>query len=257
MKTAAESGPARLLLVDDDPDVVWGVGRYLTRRGYAVTTCGDGGEAVALMTHTQFDAVVTDIQMPGLNGLALIEWINQNTPRTRVVVMTAFGSPTVQEVVNRKGAVLYLEKPVDPDLICQILEKVGPRDSFSGMVEDIDLFDYVQLLLVSNRKALLEVVSTAGERGRLYIECGQVRHAACDDLEGEDAFYRCLQFEGGRFANVAWSEPPRDTITRRGDHLLMNAARVKDETAHADSARPPSLVPPSGLNLDDFDWKAT
>jgi len=255
MSTEVDPGKKRLLLVDDDADVVWGIGRYLTRRGFGVVTCGDGAEAVDLLTSEVFEAVVTDIQMPGLNGLALIEWINQNRPGTRVIVMTAFGSPSVQEVVKRKGAVLYLEKPVDPDLLVRVIENQSPRDSFSGVVDDIDLFDYVQLLLVSNRRALLEVVSTGGERGRLFIDGGQVRHAECGDVKGEDAFFRCLQFDGGRFASVAWREPEQDTIQRRGDHLLMDAARMKDESAHAGERRPPSLVPPSGLDLDIAEWK--
>lgn len=255
MKTTIETAHARLLLVDDDPDVVWGIGKYLMRRGFEVTTCGDGTEAVELLSNGQFEVLVTDIQMPGLNGLALIEWVNQHCPATRVVVMTAFGSPTVQEVVRRKGAVLYLEKPVDPDLLVQVIENREPRDSFSGVVDDIDLFDYVQLLMVTNRRALLEVVSTQGERGRLFIEGGQVRHAECGEERGESAFFRCLHFDGGRFANVVWREPVRDTITRRGDHLLMDAARLKDELAHEGAGRPPSLVPPSGLEFDDIEWK--
>lgn len=252
-----ETSHGRLLLVDDDPDVVWGMGRYLMRRGFEVTTCGDGTEAVELLTTGSFDVVVTDIQMPGLNGLALIEWLNQNRPDTRVVVMTAFGSPTVQELVRRKGAILYLEKPVDPDLLVQVIENREPRESFSGVVDEIDLFDYVQLLMVTNRRALLEVVSTDGRRGRLFIERGQVRHAICGEEEGETAFYRCLQFDGGHFANMPWREPERDTIARRGEHLLMDAARYKDESARGGTNRPPSLVPPSGLQLDtlDLDWK--
>ncbi len=257
MNVTGESKRKKLLLVDDDPDVAWGIGRYLMRRGFDVTTCGDGTEAVELLSAGEFEAVVTDIQMPGLNGLAVIEWISQNCPMTQVVVMTAFGSPTVQDLVRRKGAVLYLEKPVDPDLLVQVIENREPRQSFSGVVDDIDLFDYVQLLLVSNRRALLEVVSTEGQRGRLYVDRGQVRHAECGEEIGEAAFCRCLQFDGGRFANVAWEEPPTDTIDRRGDHLLMDAARFKDESTQGGKSRPPSLVPPSGLSLDTLDgeWK--
>lgn len=257
MKSTDDKSWGRVLLVDDDPDVVWGIGRYLTRRGFEITTCGDGTEAVELLSEQDFEVVVTDIQMPGLNGLALIEWINGNRPDVRVVVMTAFGSPTVRELVSRKGAVLYLEKPVDPDLLVQVIENREPRESFSGVVDDIDLFDYVQLLMVTNRRALLEVVSTEGGRGRLFIEGGQVRHAECGEEQGEAAFYRCLQFDGGRFASVPWRDPPCDSISRRGDHLLMDAARYKDESAQGGASRPPSLVPPSGLDLDglDLDWK--
>jgi len=249
-----EESKRRILLVDDDPDIVWGLGRVLARSGYTVTTCGDGAEAVGLLTQREFDAVITDVQMPEVNGLALTEWINQNRPRTRVVVMTAFGSATVQEIAHRNGVTLYLEKPVDPDLLLRVLGQRGRADSFSGVVEDIDLFDYVQLLLVTNRRAVLEVVSSDGLRGRMYIDGGRVRHAESQELEGEEAFFCCLKFHGGRFASVPWTEPARDTITRKGEYLLMEAARLKDESARAGMGRPPSMVPPADLDLGEMNW---
>ncbi len=245
----------RLLLVDDDPDVVWGLGRLLSRSGYVVTTCGDGSEAVHLLGQRSFEAVITDVQMPEVNGLALTEWINQNRPGTRVVVMTAFGSSTVQEIAHRKGVALYLEKPVDPDLLLRVLGARGRSDSFSGVVEDIDLFDYVQLLLVTNRRAQLEVVSSDGLRGKMYIDAGRVRHAECGGVQGEDAFFSCLRFHGGRFASVPWQEPPRETISRKGEYLLMEAARLKDESEREGRGRPPSMVPPAVLDLSEMSWE--
>ncbi len=249
-----EESKRRILLVDDDPDTVWGLGRLLGRKGYTVMTCGDGAEAVELLTQRDFEAVITDIQMPEVNGLALAEWIKQNRPRTRVVLMTAFGSPTVQEIAHREGVTLYLEKPVDADLLLRVLDQRGRADSFSGVVEDIDLFDYVQLLLVTNRRALLEVVSSDGLRGRIYIDGGRIRHAESLDKEGEEAFFHCLKFHGGRFASVPWSDPARDTITRKGEYLLMEAARLKDESARAGKGRPPSMVPPANLDVDEMIW---
>ena len=70
-----------ILLVDDDPEAVWALGRYFTRAGFPVTTCGDGEEAISLLKSKQFDTVITDIQMPRLNGLALVDWMRTNRTR--------------------------------------------------------------------------------------------------------------------------------------------------------------------------------
>ncbi len=223
------SQPKRsVVLVDDDSEVVWGLGRCLTRAGFAVSTCTDGAEAVELLRSREFDVLVTDVQMPGVNGLALIEWVRENRPRSQVVVMTAFGSPQVKQVSLSKGAGLYLEKPVDPQFLIEIIRSRS-SDSFSGRVDQIDLFDYVQLMLLTRRRVLLEVSAQGGEGGLLYLNQGTVAHASCGALEGEPAFYRLLSFRGGAFSTLPWREPERATIERRGDFLLMEAARRKDE----------------------------
>ncbi len=221
-----------VLLVDDDPELSWAVGRYLTRAGYKVLTCGDGSEALQVLESRQFDALVTDVQMPGVNGLALVEWVREHRPRMSVVVITAFGSPTIREVAMRKGAIVYLEKPLDPAVLVDVLQSSTRCDSFSGSIADIDLFDYIQLMLVTRREVVVEVSARSGGQGRLFIQEGDVVHAECDEAEGEEAFHRCLAYEGGQFTTLPWREPSRRSITERGEFLLMEAARKKDEAEH-------------------------
>jgi CheY-like chemotaxis protein len=218
-----------ILLVDDDPEVVWALGRYFARAGFPVTTCGDGEEAISLLRTKQFDTVITDIQMPRLNGLALVDWLRMNRSGTRVFVITAFGGPSIRHLSIRKGAILYLEKPVDPDLLAEALTSPKEEAAFSGNIDNIDILDYLQLMILTGRRLVLEVSSKYGAQGFIFIDKGEVRHAKCDDLQGEDALFKCLGFEGGSFVNLPWSEPEAITIRRPGDFLLMEAARKRDE----------------------------
>jgi len=230
----------RLLLVDDQLEMVWDLGRCLARAGFVVTTCGDASEALPLLEAKTFDILVTDIQMPNLNGLALIEWVRQNRPSIKTVVMTAFGSPSLKEVALRKGAILYLEKPIDPDLLVEVLRASAHSKSFTGAVNEIELVDYVQLMLLTRRQSVLQVTNVSGEEGFLFIDRGNVVHATCGDLVGEGAFYFCLSFEGGSFNTLPWREPDAVTITMRGENLLMESQRLKDERG-APRAEEPSL----------------
>ncbi len=227
----------RVLLVDDDPDLVWGIGRCLTRADYSVATCGDGKEAIDLMQTTDFDVLITDIQMPKINGLALIDWIHQHQPSLRIVVMTAFGSPQLRNLTLRKGAILYLEKPVDPALLIEVLNSPTSDSTFAGSIDSIDLFDYIQLMLMTRRQAVVEVSNQCGEKGWLYIDRGDIRHAQCNDLQGEEALFHCLAFESGNFSTLPWHEPDSFSINQRGEYLLMEAAKRKDE-AERDNPKP-------------------
>jgi CheY-like chemotaxis protein len=218
-----------ILLVDDDPEVVWALGRYFTRAGFPVTTCGDGEEAIALLEAGDFDTVITDIQMPRLNGLALVDWLRANRAGTRVVVITAFGGPSIRHLSIKKGAILYLEKPVDPDLLAEALLSSKEETAFSGSIDKIDILDYLQLMMLIGRQVVLEVSSKDGGQGLIFIDNGKVRHAKCEDLEGEEALFKCLCFEGGSFVNLPWTEPDKITIKKPGDFLLMEAARKRDE----------------------------
>jgi len=218
-----------ILLVDDDPEQVWVLGRYFTRAGFSVTTCGDGAEAISLLESRHFDTVITDIRMPRLNGLALVDWLRENRSGTRVVVITAFGGPSIRHLSITKGAILYMEKPVDPDLLAEALSPTKKETAFSGTIDEIDILDYLQLMMLTGRQVVLEVSSRDGGRGLIFIDKGAVRHARCDNMEGEDALFTCLGFEGGSFVNLPWTEPDKITITKPGDFLLMEAARKRDE----------------------------
>lgn len=218
-----------ILLVDDDPEVLWALGRYFTRAGFPFTACGDGEEAISILRSKHFDTVITDIQMPRLNGLALVDWLRTNRPRTRVVVITAFGGPSIRHLSIKKGAVLYLEKPIDPDLLVAALSAAKEESAFSGTIDSIDILDYLQLMILTARRLVLEVYARDGTRGHVFIDRGEVRHAECGRLAGEEALFKCLSFEGGSFVNLPWREPVATTIARPGDFLLLEAARKRDE----------------------------
>jgi CheY-like chemotaxis protein len=234
----------RILLVDDDPEIAWSVGRCLTRAGFSVITCGDGAEAIPLLEAHPFDVLVTDIQMPRLNGLTLVDWVRANRPGTNVVVMTAYGSRSVQRAAVSKGVILYLEKPVDPQVLIEVLRDLGESATFVGSVEGIDLFDCIQMVLLTRGRHVLEVTGGQDQRCLLWVDNGSILHGVLGELEGTEAVQRCLAFEGGTFATLPWREPERVSIDTSANYLLMEAARRKDEHDRPRSAAVPADQPP-------------
>src|SRR5271157_3429970 len=108
-------------------------------------------------------------------------------------------------------------------------QQLPGRYSFSGMVQNIDILDYIQFLMISGIRTILELRLLRGPTSRLFIGDGRILHAESGQLDGEEAFYRCLQAEGGIFIHVPWNEPGTRTIEASGEFLLLQAARRRDD----------------------------
>ncbi len=104
---------ARILLVDDDPEVCTLLSRRLRRSGYSVEKAVDGEEALALVKKAMPDIVVTDMAMPRLDGLALLTELRKIDPEVPVIVLTGHGSLDNAIQAMRDGTVFdYLLKPL-------------------------------------------------------------------------------------------------------------------------------------------------
>ncbi len=106
--------PSRVLVVDDDRETVDLLQEILAKEGYQVATAGDGHAALALVSRTSNeppDVVITDLQMPGMDGLALLSELRTRLPDTLVILATAYGSLKTAVDGIKAGAFDYLSKP--------------------------------------------------------------------------------------------------------------------------------------------------
>jgi EAL domain-containing protein (putative c-di-GMP-specific phosphodiesterase class I) len=112
-----------VLLVDDDPSVVRSLSRVLRARGYLTSIATNGQEAVHLVTQVDFDAILTDIAMPGMDGITLLREIRTHDLHVPVILVT--GEPAVDTAVQalEYGALNYLTKPVPIDALERALDK--------------------------------------------------------------------------------------------------------------------------------------
>jgi two-component system response regulator HydG len=113
----------RILIVDDESSAVDMLRVGLGRRGYTVEGASNGSEAFAKVQASEFDVVVADIQMRGMNGIELCERIVANRPDLPVVVITAFGSMETAIAAIRAGAYDFLTKPFETDALALTLER--------------------------------------------------------------------------------------------------------------------------------------
>ncbi len=105
-----------ILVVDDEPAMRLLLSSVLKDEGHDVTAAATGEEAVQLIAKRHYHLVVTDLKMPGISGLELLEQVKRDDPGTAVIILTAFGTVEGAVEAMRKGAVHYLLKPLaNPD----------------------------------------------------------------------------------------------------------------------------------------------
>jgi len=113
--------PLKILVVDDEHTVREVVGELLVASGHQVRTATDGREALRLMEAENFHLVLSDIRMPRMDGLQLLDEVMERHPGTRVMLFTGYGSIPDAVGAMRRGALGYITKPVDfPRLLSDI-----------------------------------------------------------------------------------------------------------------------------------------
>jgi two-component system response regulator HydG len=118
---------ASILVVDDEPNARTALAEILKGEGFAVETAGDGFKALAKMADFGPDLVLTDLKMPGLDGVELMKKVKEQDAELPVVVMTAFGAVETAVSAMREGAADYLQKPLNSDELLIVLERALER----------------------------------------------------------------------------------------------------------------------------------
>jgi DNA-binding response OmpR family regulator len=114
----------RMLVVDDEEPILFAMREYFSTYGYRVDCARELEEAEALVLKYQYDMVVADLRLTdvyGAEGLSLIGHIRECSPRTQVILLTAYGSPEVEREARRLGVAAVLHKPRPLPEVAQIV----------------------------------------------------------------------------------------------------------------------------------------
>src|SRR5260221_13387374 len=118
-----------ILLVDDDPDLLKLISLRLTSAGYRVRTADSGETALAALAVARPSAVITDLRMPGIDGLQLFDAIHRQDPALPVVILTAHGTIPDARSATQRGVFGFLTKPFDSQ---ELLQKVAAAVNGTG-----------------------------------------------------------------------------------------------------------------------------
>ena len=176
-------GSARILIVDDDPALLEALPETLHLRmlGIQVATAGSAAAALNLAAQVDYDAIITDIKMPGMDGLELLKRIREIRPDTPVLVITGHGQHDLAIQSLRGGAFDYLQKPVDREYVVASLQRaVQVRELRRRVAEQQRTLERHALALEQAVEArTLELQHTA-DRLRILTDSAAAIHSARD-----------------------------------------------------------------------------
>lgn len=221
-----------VLIVDDEKSLLLtmkaGFAAYKDK--FTAFTAENGKIAVDILKSNPIDLVVTDLKMPEMDGFELIVHINSEYPDIPVIVMTAFGTPQIEEKLKKSGMLRMLEKPVDFDELTQAILKCLDEKYKGGTLTGISLPSFLQLIEMEQNTCLMEVSVPSGEQGLLYFHEGILYDGLFKDLEGEEAVYAMLVLDD---VKISFRSLPDKRFKKKikGNlmTLLMEGVRRKDE----------------------------
>jgi DNA-binding NtrC family response regulator len=165
---------SRLLVVDDDIQMLSALEAALRHKGHTVETASNGIDAASKLENAPVQAVITDLRMPGMNGLELLHHVRRTKPAMPVIVLSAYGTVPTAVDAMKAGATDFLQKPFSHSALDEILSKhvnngVTPRsssDSFDIITQNpqmVSLLDQAAQAAKTNATILVQAESGTGK----------------------------------------------------------------------------------------------
>jgi DNA-binding NtrC family response regulator len=125
-----------ILIIDDNMEMAANLQEILEDEGVRVEIAKNGYEALEKLGASGFELVITDIRMPGMNGVEVLKAVHERWPRLPVIVMTAYSADAIMEEAYTAGALDVLSKPVNIDHVIDLVERISTPNAPVLLVED-------------------------------------------------------------------------------------------------------------------------
>ncbi len=140
----------KILVIDDEPDMLKGFGKLLEAQGHIPFPVSNAASAARILEEEQIDIVFTDLQMPDIDGLQVLELVQKNNPSTPVIIFSAYGTIDRAVVAMKAGAFDFIEKPFDAERISMAIRKAlnhmnlyNERNNLLSQLEEKFKFDNI------------------------------------------------------------------------------------------------------------------
>ena len=230
----------RQILFVDDEDVFQETVRnlfvLLSNNTWRVHCAASADQALQILKTNKIELAIVDIVMPVLDGAQFLRILQRRYPDLKKAILTGNATEENRSDCLANGADLFIEKPHSSEGLKSIFVMLDelitwtPQEGFQGVLRRVGLQDVIQMECLGRNSSILDVHNDQ-MRGRIYIENGGIIHAAAGDTAGERALQQLLALAGGSFELLPFEPPPQRTIEGQWEFLLMEAARLRDETA--------------------------
>jgi len=227
-----------ILVVDNDRATVSSISDHLSSYADCLAATSYNEALSTLEKEEGISLVISEIRMPGRDGFDLLLWLRENRPKVKVIMTTAYGSALVRSLAKQKGAVMYLEKPLDLKQVMDTVRLIAERKGFSVAIQEMEFTDLLQFLSFAGRTVKVLVTNNLGEEGEIGLEGDTVLWVQTRAHVGEEAFFEIVRWEGGGFEMRPLTKEEGE---RKGEavslsYLLLEGARRKDEDHLSETA---------------------
>jgi len=224
----------KVLIAEDNPVLIKilkaGLKNYADN--FETLTAKDGEEAMGIMEREPIALLVTDLQMPKVDGFSLLAYMKANHPEIPCIVMTAHGTPQLKEKLQ-PDVLSFIEKPFEIKDLAQTIIPALDRKPPGGSLLGISIASFLQMIEMEEKTCLFEVDSPGEGKGYFYFEEGVLYDAVYGNIKGLEAALQLIPMENAKisFKNVARGKRKiARRIKRELIPVIMEAMRLKDES---------------------------
>ncbi|MFZ5515093.1 MAG: response regulator [Candidatus Zhuqueibacterota bacterium] len=209
------SDPKRILIVDDEEDLTWSIARSLRKENeqYEIMCVNSGEEALEVIRRFSLDLLITDIRMPGIDGLILLDYVKKYHSQMKVIIMTASDSIELRDRLAFPNSVYFIEKPFEIAELKKIIHQAVQKstDNYKSRLVELNLADIIIRNCQKKFNGNLSI-SNGTENGVIHFRAGEIIHAQVGTLEGEKALSNVLKWNDGYYDTTLSETPIRKTI---------------------------------------------
>lgn len=215
----------KVLIAEDDRILLMRLTKALEKYPdkLEVLPAKDGQEAIEILQKQPVSALVTDIQMPRVNGLALLAYVSRNHPNTPCFVMSAYGTSRMKAKLP-KDLLQFFPKPFEIEVLVRAIITVLDRDETLDGLQTISIFSFLHMINMEQASCAFEIKSSDKTSGALYFENGELCDAEYGDLNGEAAALKLIHMEKTSFGIKFYSDKPVSRQIFTDINQLINKA---------------------------------
>jgi DNA-binding response OmpR family regulator len=228
---------ANVLIVDDDREMLTTLEKGFAKYDdtFAVLTAEDGQTAMKILRHDTVSLVVTELKVPGIDGLGLLKHVAGSYPEIPAIVITAYSTPDMERLARQSGAVEYCSKPVMPEDLFQRIMTILRRESDGGTLHSVSSGIFLQLIEMEQKTCIIRLEDiSSGQRGVLFFRDGELLDARAGRRQGKPAAQRIFSWDKVTISIQNDCPPIKNKIQSELQTLILEAARLKDEAAWPD-----------------------
>jgi CheY-like chemotaxis protein len=218
-----------VLIADDDRILLKRLTKCLGKYSdkFKAILVKDGKEAVDVLKQEPVSLLVTDIQMPRLNGIILLAYVHTYHPGIPCIVTTAYGTSRLKAKLP-EDVLRFIQKPFDIDDLAQVimvaLERNVPRENAEG----ISVVSFLNMIEAEQISCIFDIQSPDKPTGALYFENGVLYDAKCGDISGEAV---ALELIARRMSTYQFKDLPQEKLSvqiKTDLHELIRNAVIDD-----------------------------